>query len=398
MSRRGGTEEKRTVCLCVAEWSNRTTVLAWAWLRQYFLRKELDEIYIVHTGKKEAWDRGGPLNADLETCLKDWKHYVYNLSGSLKSNIRDFLEEHDIHLVVVGEDFPKQGGFIGSRMLSESTSDWVKTHIGRPFIIIRQDSVVNQHLRISSDDTPMSPSRRYSSGNIVQKGLSPDNAPKRKIAIAYSTQDVGYHMMELARRFVLLPGDEVFAIHCTAAEKYDVYKHTKSFFKHLSTIGLPMSTPSPGHSGDRQEYEQHLGLAAHLLADYDAHLDVGLKGDPKQSVTEFCESEGIDLLIISSRSAGRLRKTMSGGSVSSHLINKAPCPCLVFPLRFLGFTETEEISRSMTMVGEDTMDATELRPDETPLSVEDLRAELRRKDAIIESLQEEIRELKASQM
>ena len=380
--------EKRTVCLCVAEWSNRTTVLAWAWLRQYFLRKELDEIYIVHTGKKEAWDRGGPLNADLETCLVGWKHYVYSLSGSLKSNIRDFLEEHDIHLVVVGEDFPKQGGFIGSRMLSESTSDWVKTHIGRPFLIIRQDSVVNQHLRLSSD--PMSPTRRHGSGNLSNKSPPFEHATKRKIAIAYSTPDVGFHMIELARRFVLIPGDEIFAIHCTGSDKYAVYKQTKTFLRQLSNIGLPMSTPSPSRPGDRQEYEQHLGIAADLLADYNAHLDVGLKGDPKQSVTEFCENEGIDLLIISSRSAGRLRKTMSGGSVSSHLINKAPCPCLVFPLRFLGFSETEEISRSMTMIGEDTL------VDESGLqTVEDLRAELQRKNEVIEALTEEIRQLKS---
>ena len=394
-----GTEEKRTVCLCVAEWSNRTTVLAWAWLRQYFLRKELDEIYIVHTGKKEAWDRGGPLNDDLETCLVGWKHHVYSLSGSLKSNIRDFLEEHDINLVVVGEDFPKQGGFIGSRMLSESTSDWVKTHVGRPFIIIRQDSVVNQHLRISSGENPMSPTRRYCSGSLSHKSLSPENAPKRKIAIAYSTPDVGYQMMEVARRFVLLPGDEVFVVHCTGADKYAVYKQTKSFFKHLSNIGLPMSTPSPIRSGDREGYETHLELAADLLDDYNAHLDIVLKGDPKQLVTEFCENEGIDLLIISSRSAGRLRKTMSGGSVSSHLINKAPCPCLVFPLRCLGFSETEEISRSMTMVGEDGIEETvssEIPKGDISSTVEELRAELRRKNAIIETLMEEIQKLKSS--
>lgn len=122
-----------------------------------------------------------------------------------------------------------------------------------------------------------------------------------------------------------------------------------------------------------------------------------MQGDPKQNVAQFCEEEHIDLLIISSRSAGRLRKTFSGGSVSSYLINKVSCPCLVFPLKCLGFTETEELTRSMTMACTKEGEEGEEEEEDEVSIVNSLRAELTRKNQIIDSLVEEIRQLKASQ-
>eukprot|EP00889_Picochlorum_renovo_P002132 jgi/Picre1/29162/NNA_004555.t1 len=380
----------RRVALCVAQWSHQTTVLAWAWLRQYFLRKDLDEIVIVHTGKNESWDMAGPLCANLETCLQGWNYSVVSLHGSLQSNIREFLERYDISLVLVGDDFPRQGGFRVT-----SASEWVKTHVSRPFIIVRQDSVVSGQLRISSQDQPMSPTRRISMG----AQLSPDDAPRRKIAIAYSSSEVGYHMVELAKRLVLLPNDEIFMVHCSASGKKAaaVYKQTKSLLKRVSNIGLPVGSPGDATATSSTLNVQHLGLVAQALNDYDAHLDVVLKGDPKQGVAQFCEEEHIDLLIISSRSAGRLRKTFSGGSVSSYLINKVSCPCLVFPLKCLGFTETEELTRSMTMACTKEDEEGEENDEEDEVSiVSSLRAELQRKNQIIDSLMEEIRQLKES--
>lgn len=34
---KGGPTPGRKICFCVAKWSDSTTVLTWAWLRQYFL-------------------------------------------------------------------------------------------------------------------------------------------------------------------------------------------------------------------------------------------------------------------------------------------------------------------------------------------------------------------------
>jgi hypothetical protein len=79
-------------------------------------------------------------------------------------------------------------------------------------------------------------------------------------------------------------------------------------------------------------------LAGHAAV----HLGVVLRGDIKQVVPSFCESEGIDLLVIGSRSGGRLRKTLAGGSVSNSLISHAPCPCVVVPYRAMGLASMDE--------------------------------------------------------
>ena len=63
-----------------------------------------------------------------------------------------------------------------------------------------------------------------------------------------------------------------------------------------------------------------------------------VQGDPKNTLPAFCEKEAIDLLVIGSRTGGlgtRIRKTLGGGSVSSHLIDSTPCPCLVRTWRAL---------------------------------------------------------------
>eukprot|EP00890_Picochlorum_soloecismus_P006040 jgi/Picsp_1/6437/NSC_03784-R2_universal stress family protein len=355
----------RRIAFCVAEWSHQTTVLTWAWLRQYFLKQEQDEIYIVHTGKKEKWDQSGPLCADLTTCLKDWKHQV--------SNIGKFLEQHDIDLVILGEDFPRQGGFRVS-----SVSDWVKSHISRPFIIVRKTAVVNDRLRISARE-PLSPTRRAPS-------LSPASAPRRKVAIAYHAMDLGYHMVEMAKRLVLLPSDEIFLVSCHGSErKATVVKQTKSLLKTIS-MGIPI--PGTGTGDKEGDDADYLSMAAQSLSQFDAHMDVILHGDPRNVLPNFCEEENIDILVISSRSAGKIRKTLSGGSVSGYLMEKVSCPCLVLPLKCLGFTETEEMHRSLTLLLEEDGSGGE------EVSIEVLKQQLAEKDELIQSLREEIEHLK----
>lgn len=192
---------------------------------------------------------------------------MVSLQGSLQSNMGTFVEKHDIDMVVLSESFPRQGGF---RVVS--VSDWVKSHISVPFIIIRQDAVIGHHLQISD---ALSPRRTSSSSMSVQ--LSPDHAPKRKVALAYSTPEVGYKMIEVAKRLVLLPQDELYLVHCCGSEiKANVKKHTKNF---LRTISLGLSSGHSGSGADRGAEEEHEFLegAAQALSSYNAHLDVLLK-------------------------------------------------------------------------------------------------------------------------
>jgi len=111
-----------------------------------FLQRNVDQLFIVHTGKDDTWKIGGPLSADLDTALQNWPHHIVSLQGSVQNNIVAFLDRNHIDLVVLGEDFPRQGGF-----QIASVADWVKSNVGRPFIIIRQSAVRNERLRLSGD-------------------------------------------------------------------------------------------------------------------------------------------------------------------------------------------------------------------------------------------------------
>lgn len=66
----------------------------------------------------------------------------------------------------------------------------------------------------------------------------------------------------------------------------------------------------------------------------DYHIAVAVQGDPKQELCEFAESAAIDLLISGCSSGSRLRKALTGGSVSTHLTQRAPCPTLVIPQKY----------------------------------------------------------------
>ena len=366
----------RRVALCVFSWSSTTTVVAWAWLRQYFLRQSLDTLYIIHTGSKEDWDQAGPLTPGLHESLAGWDYKIFSFSGSLQSNIVGFLTENDVNLVLVGEDFPRGGRFLTkNNPLTASPAEWVKSHVDVPFMIIRQDSVLRlRGLRISDSDMSLSP--------MSPKSPSRNCSSARRIAVAYSDEDVGRKMLMLARKMVLLPKDEVYMVHCSPNHGNvgnvvggQLVKMRTQLTRISKRVGGGSRAGSTGGELDLDD------SASHDVTTFgpDVAKAVVLKGgDPRSLMSEFCASKSVDLLIISSRSAGRLRKTITGGSVSSYLINNVACPSLVIPLKILGYSSSEELGRSFTAEGLNTvdddleaMDAPQLR-----VLVRRLRAEL----------------------
>jgi len=52
----GDTAGSRRIAFCVAEWSHQTTVLTWAWLRQYFLK--VGFVCISPMGLSVQWSVG----------------------------------------------------------------------------------------------------------------------------------------------------------------------------------------------------------------------------------------------------------------------------------------------------------------------------------------------------
>lgn len=358
-------------------------------------QRDSDSLFIVHTGKNENWKAGGPLCKDLETALAQWPHHVVSLQGSLQSNIRGFVDRNGIDVVVLGEDFPRQGG-----LQIQSVSDWVRSNISCPFIIIRPSAVRNERLRLDSGfhtgGEPMSPTRQ----------LSPESAPSRKVAIAYPTFPIGLHLFELAKQLVLLPQDEIFVVHCFQSDK-GVVKHTKNLLRAMS-IGLPSASGTDTVKASEDVTEDNfVDFGAKELSGYNVHLNVVLRGDVKSSLASFCEHEGIELLVISTRMASRIRKTLSGGSVSGYLIDHAPCPCLVLPLKAMGVSvadgEDEERDAEAVISPNSSLEPSRWGlPDQDQnslstsmlKSIEMLKRQVAERNQLIENLQEEISALR----
>ena len=383
---------------------------------------------IFHTGKLPNWKAGGPLGADLDTALRNYPHSIISVSGSLQSNISKLVKSECIDVVILGDGFPRQSGFqIGS------VSDWVRQNITCPFIIIRASAVRNEKLRLMSRsemELASSPPDRS-----ISPSLSPESAPGRKVAIAYPSFPVGLHLMELAKQLVLLPQDEIFVVHCFSGEKASkVMKQTKSLLLRTITLGLASDSSASAAAtaatagntasddldhqlsiarrtfSDEVTEESSLEFGAKELAAWEnVHLGVVLRGDPRTALTSFCESEGIELLVISTRIASFIRKTLSGGSVSGYLIDKAPCPCLVAPLKALHVgTEEEEGPLSPSASGDGAAEwvpvsksggstaggspESSLSPQQ--LNVEALQAQLAEKDKLIEALRDEVAKLR----
>lgn len=234
------------------------------------MQQDKDELYIIHSDRDDRdenddrWKQGGPVAPDLQTALQDYTHHIIILQGSLRSNISSgVIEKYNIDIVVLGEDFPREGGFSLT-----SVSQWVKANITTPFIIIRAGAVRNERLRLSGSAPLSSPN---------SKSLSPDSAPGRKVAIAYPSFHVGRGLIEIFKQMALLPNDEIYVVHCFPTEKA-MMRHTKTILKTIS-MGLPGTMP-PREEPSAEELvteDNSIDFGAKELAGYNVQLNVVLK-------------------------------------------------------------------------------------------------------------------------
>lgn len=341
--------EERRVALIVREWGHQSTLYAWTWCKQYLFRRQPDgkldpqeKFLIVKVGKDDGSDRwkvGGPLIPDLDTACADYPNTVVKLDGSLQNNVKWFIEQHRPDVLVIGENLPSPA------MKLTSTSDYVKQSVPVPFVMIRAEAVRNARLRLSTH-------RGFGAGFGSTNGreASPERFVEtpamvgRRVAVAYPSFAVGRGLMQFLREKVLTPRDTVYICHTFAKDTAMNAIVTGSAqlgrkFVRAMTLDLGSGGGRPSEPEVTEDSAAEFG--ARELEGFKVHLNVVLRGDPKSALPAFCEQEAIDLLVIGSRSGGlgnRIRKTLSGGSVSGHLIDNAPCPCLVVPHRYLGLT------------------------------------------------------------
>ncbi|KDD75685.1 hypothetical protein H632_c551p2 [Helicosporidium sp. ATCC 50920] len=176
---------------------------------------------------------------------------------------------------------------------------------------------------------------------------APVGPPPRRIAIAYSSFAVGRALMAFARERLLTPRDAVYVVHSFPRESQpgalagNVMAQTRKLVRAM-TLSRTLSPDAPADRGRHAVTEDNsMDFGAAELAGYDVQLGVVLRGDPRHALAAFCEAEAVDLLLVGARRGSRLRKSLSGGSVSAALADSGACPVLVVPHVCMGLAEDD---------------------------------------------------------
>ncbi|PRW57460.1 universal stress [Chlorella sorokiniana] len=347
----------RCVALVCNSWGHASTFYTWNWAKQYLLRRGPDgrldpseQLFIVKVGKDDLkddrWKVGGPLVPDLETALVKYPHKEVVLEGGIKHNIAVWLAQQHVDVLVIPDQWPQS--MLQKGLQITSVSAWVKANVHCPFVIIRRGAVVNARMKIGSQSQrPSSPEPSLSRVSEFPAAMT-----GRRVCIAYSTFEEGRGLLRFVRDLVLTQQDTIYIAHVFSKDQNVVTKEVMKMARALTL--MPQRADSGG--SDEVTRDNSLDFGAAELGEFpNLQLGVALQGDAKNALQSFCESEDIELLVMGTRSGGKIRKKLSGGGVSSHLIDNAPCPCLIVPYRYIGVHVDEGRDTADEEVGEGSL-------------------------------------------
>ena len=243
------------------------------WTPEGAVLDDTDRLIIVKVGKDEgeAWKRGGPLIADLDSALERYPHRLARLDGSIQANIASFVNENAVDMVVMGErgwlcvcarvvgaraavaagrcssvatqaprawgrqrvagapiarwadppppwDHPTGEHFPQSAPLKlTSVTEYVKNATPCAFVIVRGAAVRKPSMRIHSQVGPAPGEGDAERDASPQRGAAAGPArTTRRVAIAYTSFPVGKALLEFARSKVLDADDLIYICHATS--------------------------------------------------------------------------------------------------------------------------------------------------------------------------------------
>lgn len=167
----------------------------------------------------------------------------------------------------------------------------------------------------------------------------------RRIAISYPNFLVGRALIEFVKSKLLHPADTVDLVHVfpAAREGSDV-NPMKEVMR--GTLKLMRAMTLQRQEATDISEADTVNFGAAELEGYNVNLNVTLRGEAKAQLVKYVEDERVDLLVIGARSRNVVQTTLTGASISSHLIDHADCPVLVVPHAFLGIEEEDEAQES----------------------------------------------------
>ncbi|KAI8090926.1 uncharacterized protein B0P05DRAFT_527996 [Gilbertella persicaria] len=177
---------------------------------------------------------------------------------------------------------------------------------------------------------PSSPTAEANSSSVPPPEHHHRHRDKRVIAIAYDQSNYADAMISKAIRLSLIrPTDDIRLVHIIDQSDYrNLFTPLLSGSK-TSTRGYD-DEPNPTLDSVSSAMIWEVVNALRKLGFKHVSSEV-LRGDPKQSITDYCRMVKPVYLLSGTRGFGAIKRTVMG-SVSNFLTHHCPCPVLVIKL------------------------------------------------------------------
>jgi nucleotide-binding universal stress UspA family protein len=166
---------------------------------------------------------------------------------------------------------------------------------------------------------------------LVARGKGERLESPPKVLLASDQQGVSENATDLVRQFTFPTGSEGYVIHVIEslfAGQVPEWLEEESLVKESEPLSKLWADEE---NRNRQQAERELtALCRNLPAPFQKNAPVLLKGHPGEQILEFIEAKSIDLVVIGTRSQGRLAR-LFGGSTSEQVLVHAGCSVLVAP-------------------------------------------------------------------
>lgn len=364
-------QSRRKIAMCVSTWSAESTLYMWNYVKQYLLRRQhspegavlRDQLYIVHVhspkqggNRKSTWQAGGALMHSLQDSLEKYPHTIVELTASnVTAATLDWAEGEGIDILVMGFRDAKVKAAMTKVIPGEwglgSTSGRTLQHTKLPLLIVRPDAALKLNkLRIQqpsispaaqqqeADQVAAAPALGTKSVPALVRTLSPGRlatfAPNdtRKVGIAFEQEEAGANMLRWAAGHLLQATDQVFLVRVVSGSPAGPASALESVL--VSGPGLRAhvsgGTELPGAAADAAPIRKELDS-------FDVVLNTQMQGDPRERICSFAKEEGLDILMVGRSLGSRFKKAFTpGGTVSQHVVSNAACPVLVYPAKAHG--------------------------------------------------------------
>ncbi|CAO3608521.1 unnamed protein product [Mucor fragilis] len=181
-----------------------------------------------------------------------------------------------------------------------------------------------------SPASPLSPTTTHAELGAEPSTHGNHTHKRRVVVVAYDHSNYGDAMISKSIRLGLIrPSDDIRLLHIVSQSDYrNLFAPMLSATGTSGGIHESVLDSTMASAADAMIYEVINSLRKIGFSHITSEI---LRGDPKESITDYCRMSKPAYLLTGSRGLGAVKRTVMG-SVSSYLTKHCPCPVLICKL------------------------------------------------------------------